>query len=153
MHRPFEYRHRVQPEEIDSLGHANNVAYVEWMQQAAIAHSATLGWPSQRYRELGCGWVVRSHAITYLQPAWAEDELVVQTWVETMRRATSVRRYEIVRIEDNVRVATAQTLWAFIDYATGELRRIPEPIREAFPLWDGPPGAGETGSGRFEEQA
>ena len=36
----FEYRHRVAAEEIDALGHANNVAYLQWMQAAALAHSA-----------------------------------------------------------------------------------------------------------------
>ena len=41
----FEYLHTVRDDEADSLGHANNVAYVEWMQSAALAHSAAQGWP------------------------------------------------------------------------------------------------------------
>ena len=41
----YHHRHTVLQSEIDSLGHANNVAYVEWMQLAAVAHSAAQGWP------------------------------------------------------------------------------------------------------------
>ena len=53
---------RSRADEIDGQGHANNVAYVQWMQDAAVAHSAAQGWPGERYVELGCGWVVRSHS-------------------------------------------------------------------------------------------
>ena len=72
----FEYHHTVDDREIDALGHANNVAYVEWMQAAAVAHSAAQGWPTQRYQDLTLGWVVRSHKIDYLQPAIAGDQIV-----------------------------------------------------------------------------
>ncbi len=132
----YEHRHTVCREEIDPLGHANNVAYVEWMQAAALAHSAAQGWPGERYRRLGQGWVVRSHAIEYLQPAWCGDEIVVRTWVATMRKATSVRHYEIVRPADGAVLATAQTRWAFVDYATGQPARIPRDIAEAFRVVD-----------------
>ena len=96
----YEHRHIVAAEEIDQLGHANNVAYVEWMQAAALAHSAAQGWPADRYRRQGQGWVVRAHAVEYLQPAFAGDRIVVRTWVATMRKATSLRRYRIFREPD-----------------------------------------------------
>jgi acyl-CoA thioester hydrolase len=40
------------------------------MQDIAIEHSAAAGWPMARYVELGAGWVVRSHFIEYLRPAF-----------------------------------------------------------------------------------
>lgn len=130
----FLYEHRVMPEEIDALGHANNIAYVQWMQDAAVAHSAALGWPGERYLEYGAGWVVRSHHIEYLSPAKAGDVIVVRTWVATMERTRSLRKYEIVRKSDGKLLARAETLWAFIDFATGAVRRIPPEIAQAFPL-------------------
>ena len=33
----FEYHHTVAAGEIDVQGHANNVAYIQWMQDAAVA--------------------------------------------------------------------------------------------------------------------
>lgn len=130
----FEYRHTVDDREIDALGHANNVAYVDWMQAAAVAHSAAQGWPTDRYQELRLGWVVRSHKIDYLQPAFAGDQIVVRTWVATMKKVTSLRRYQIVRLADEAHLATAETLWAFVNYSTGQPTRIPREIAEAFEL-------------------
>ncbi len=128
----YEYRHTVRQDEIDGLGHANNVAYVDWMQSAAIAHSAAQGWTGQRYHRLGSGWVVRSHKIDYLQPAFAGDRIVVRTWVATMKKATSLRRYRIFRQSDEILLATAETKWAFIDYGTGNPMRIPREVAESF---------------------
>ncbi len=132
----FEHLHTVADREIDALAHANNVAYVEWMQAAALAHSAAHGWPGWRYRELGCGWVVRSHTIHYHQPASAGDRIVVRTWVATMKKVTSLRRYRIIRTSDDQLLASAETKWAFINFATGQPARIPRQIAGAFQVID-----------------
>lgn len=136
----YEYPHVVDDGEIDALGHANNVVYLQWMVSAAVAHSAAQGWPGQRYRKLGSGWVVRSHAIEYRQPAVAGDRIVVRTWVATMRRVTSIRRYRIVRPVDGQVLATAETKWAFVNYATGRPARIPPQISRSYHVVDKPAG-------------
>jgi acyl-CoA thioester hydrolase len=128
----FEYRHTVRPDEIDPLGHANNVVYLEWMQAAAVAHSARQGWPGEAYRRLGRGWVVRSHHIEYRQPAVAGDEIVVRTWVATMKKVSSLRRFQILR--DRETLAVAETNWAFVDYATNRPVRIPPEVAQAFQI-------------------
>jgi acyl-CoA thioester hydrolase len=128
----FEYRHVVRSEEIDGLDHANNLAYLNWMQSAAIAHSDAVGWTTSRYFALQAGWVVRSHQIEYLQPAVLGDEVVVKTWVADMKKISSLRRYEMFRAGDNVRLAVAATNWAFIDFQTRRLTRIPDVVASAF---------------------
>lgn len=130
----FEYPHTVGDEEIDGQGHANNVVYVAWMQDAALAHSAALGWSAARYRELGMGWVARSHTIEYLRPAMAGDEIVVETHVSDMKKVTSTRRYRILRRSDGELLARAETHWAFVNLATGRPTRIPAEISRAYPL-------------------
>ena len=49
----FLHPHRVHEDEIDVLGHANNLAYLKWMLAAALAHSDVQGWPADRYHTLG----------------------------------------------------------------------------------------------------
>ena len=127
----FEYFHTVSREDIDDLGHAGNFHYIRWMQHAAIAHSAANGWPPERYDELGAGWVVRSHQITYLKPALEGDELVIRTWVENMKPATSLRRYDICR-RDGTLLARAETDWAFVNYSRQRAVRIPATVAESF---------------------
>jgi acyl-CoA thioester hydrolase len=128
----YEHRHTVREDEIDGQGHANNVVYVQWMQDAAVAHSAAQGWPGERYVEAGFGWVVRWHGIEYLQPAFAADQLIVRTWVATMQKVMSLRRYHFVRAGDRALLATAETMWAFIDYATARPARILPEVAAAF---------------------
>jgi len=130
----FEYRHQVTADEIDGVGHVNNIEYLRWMQHAAIAHSAAQGWPSQAYHELGQGWVVRSHFIEYLVPAFSGDEIVVRTWVSDMKRVTSMRRYELLRMADGKQLAIASTNWAFVKFATLQPCRVPAEVLDAFEL-------------------
>jgi acyl-CoA thioester hydrolase len=128
----FEHPHVVRASEIDGVGHVNNIEYVRWMQDAAIAHSAAQGWPPERHRELGHGWVVRSHGIEYRQPAFASDSIIVRTWVAGMSRVTSLRRYEILRSADAAVLAVAHTNWAYINFATHQPCRIPADVTAAF---------------------
>ncbi len=134
----FEYFHTVTDDEIDEQGHANNVVFVGWMQDAAVAHSATLGWTAQRYEQLGMGWVARRHTIDYLRPAFVGDQLVVETHVADMKRATSTRRYRILRRADGELLAKAETHWAFINYATGRPTRILPEILASFQILSEP---------------
>ena len=129
----FAYPHTVSSEDIDDLGHAGNYHYVRWMQHAAVAHSTANGWPPERYDELGAGWVVRSHKITYLKPAFEGDRVVIRTWVENMKPATSLRRYEIMLADGSV-LARAETDWAFINYAKRKAVRIPTEVANSFQL-------------------
>jgi acyl-CoA thioester hydrolase len=129
----FHYPHVVSREDIDELGHAGNFHYIRWMQYAAIAHSTANGWPPERYNELGGGWVVRSHQITYLKPAFEGDALSIETWVENLRSATSLRRY-LIRREDGTLLARAETDWAFVNYATQKPVRIPPELASAFEI-------------------
>ena len=127
----FEYAHQVVPEDIDQLGHAGNYHYIRWLQHAAVAHSTANGWSPERYEELGAGWVVRSHQITYLKPAFEGDAITVRTWVSNLRAVLSLRHYEILDAERNL-LARAKTDWAFVDYAKQKPTRVPQEVIDCF---------------------
>lgn len=128
-----EQRRAVEPAEIDELGHVNNLRYIEWMLAAAIDHSSAVGWPRARYEALGCAWVVRSHTIEYLRPAFVGDEVVVRTWVSEIGKVSSRRKYAIARV-DGPLLARAETLWVFISRRTHALDRVPPELQAAFPV-------------------
>lgn len=130
----YEHARVVRPDEIDRLGHVNNLVYLSWMIEAAVAHSAVQGWTAERYEQLGGGWVVRSHEIKYVEPAYDGQQIVVRTWVADMTKVASTRRYRIVRADDDRVLAKAATQWAFVDFASGTLRRIPEEVVQSFEL-------------------
>jgi len=143
----YEHYLTVTPAEIDRLGHVNNLEYLRWALAAAIAHSGAQGWPTEKYEALGAGFVVRSHEITYQQSAFAGDEVVIRTWVADFRRVTCLRRFKMIRRRDDKVLATASTEWAFVNFSTFSLARIPQEVAEAFEIVrDGAGPAGMKGA-------
>ncbi len=117
---------------IDDNGHVNNVQYVHWMQEAAMAHSAGMGWPRERYAAIGRTWIIRSHSIEYHHSAYAGETIVILTWVADFRKFRSLRKYKFFRPTDQVVLATATTQFIFCDLRTGKPMTIPPEVREAY---------------------
>jgi acyl-CoA thioester hydrolase len=134
MPRIYVHRLAVPDDVIDVNRHVNNLAYLRWMQDVATAHSVAQGWPFERYLDLGAGWFVRSHFIEYLRPAFAGDALTIRTWVADIAARSSTRRYLFLRDSDSQHIARAETLWVWVDFATGRPARIPSEVAASFPI-------------------
>jgi acyl-CoA thioester hydrolase len=118
------------PEDIDELGHVSNLVYLRWVQDVAMAHSRARGWDWARYRALGAVFMVRRHEIDYVAQVTLGDELRAETWVDTWRAASCVRKTELIR-GDKI-VARAATTWALIGVASQRPQRIPDDLVAAF---------------------
>ncbi|MCA9833108.1 MAG: acyl-CoA thioesterase [Thermomicrobiales bacterium] len=144
---------KVRFSECDPLGHVNNAVYLNYLEQAAIDHASALGWSSKELTaEAGAVFVARKHEITYRQPAYEGDTLLVCTWPTEMRGARGMRSYTISRFtgdvsgwvdrvvpfEDMPEIATgdllvtANTEWAFMNVTSGRPARIPEIVAKDF---------------------
>jgi acyl-CoA thioester hydrolase len=132
--RIYAKRFAMPSTAIDQQGHVNNLAYVAWMQDVAIEHSAAVGWPMDRYLTLGAGWVVRSHFVEYLRPAFAGEQLAVHTWLPEFTQRSTPRRYLFVREDNRQLLAQAETRWVFVDLATFRRRALPEELIAAFEI-------------------
>ncbi len=89
---------------IDENGHVNNVAYVQWMQDIAVEHYSSIG------------------GISAQGP--------YSTWVENIRRARSLRKYEFSRKSDGEVLARGETDWVVVDANTGSPRAIAEEVKQ-----------------------
>jgi len=123
--RAFSLRFSVAPSDIDELGHANNVVWVRWVNEAAIAHSRSAGLGPDVYVALGVVWVVRRHDVEYLVPALEGEQLEATTWVANIKGATSLRRTTFRRAADGKLLSRATTTWALVDMGSGKPRRVP----------------------------
>ena len=133
MPQIYRYELVVPQEAEDQNGHVNNVEYLRWMQDAAMRHSETTGC-TQATNEAGATWVVRTHKIEYLKPAFAGERIVVVTWVSDFRRVQSLRKYRIIRPADKALLACGETNWVFVDAQKGSLRSIPKEVKAKFEL-------------------
>ena len=129
----YRYTFTVPTEALDQNGHVNNVHYVQWMQEAAVRHYESMGGvpPTQA---IGATWVVRSHHVDFLSPAFAGDQIEVRTWVANLRRVRSLRKYEFVRVSDGVTLVRGETDWVFVEVESGRPVAIAGSIKGIFNL-------------------
>jgi acyl-CoA thioester hydrolase len=132
----YDHHLTVLPSDIDENEHANNLCYLRWMNEAALAHSAENGWTPQRYVDFGAAWFARKHTIEYLAPSFAGDKLIVRTGVSDWYKFKSTRTYRILRISDGKVIAKAETLWVFVNLSTGKPTRLPKEVADAFVIVD-----------------
>jgi acyl-CoA thioester hydrolase len=123
---------------IDVNHHVNHLEYLRWMQDLAIEHSAARDWPQERYQETRIAWVVRSHSIEYLRPAFAGDALSLLTWVADLRSRSSLRKYLVWRTSDRQILVQAETRWVLVDAGTGRACAIPDELRSSFEVVSDP---------------
>jgi acyl-CoA thioester hydrolase len=127
--RIYEHPLRVAPEDIDRNGHVNNVVYLRYAQDAAVAHWLSVASDAQQASAV---WVARRHEIDYLRPALLADALIARTWVGEASGATFERFVEIVRSVDGESLAKVRTVWVLLDPATLRPRRVTPEIRAPF---------------------
>ena len=125
----FQIRLRVQAGDIDAQGHVNNVVYLRWAQEVAIAHWEALA-PAEEQARIG--WVALRHEIDYKGAAYLEDEVLVRTWVGTVSGLSFERHTEMVRARDEKVLARARTIWCPIDPKTGRAKRVSPELRALF---------------------
>ena len=125
----FELSITVAPADIDRLGHVNNVAYLRWVQDAAVAHWSATAPAADQARLL---WVVVRHEIDYLAPALPGDAIVARTWVGTATRIRFERCTELLRAGDRTVLAKARTIWCPIDAETRRPAPVSAEVRARF---------------------
>lgn len=128
-HEYFEEIYPVESDDIDQLGHVNNIVYLRWVQDIAIAHWNSLTTEEQREALI---WVVVRHEIDYKHPAYPGDSVIARTWVGAASGLHFERFTDFYRAGDNTLLAKALTLWCPIDRQTGRLKRVPPTIRTLF---------------------
>jgi acyl-CoA thioester hydrolase len=128
-HEIFELPREIHPADIDDLGHVNNVVYLHWVQDVAIAHWTSAATPEQQAE---VAWVAVRHEIDYKHPALPGDVVIARTWVGTADSHRFERHTEIVRAADRKVLARARTVWCPINRTTGRLTRVSDEVRSVF---------------------
>ena len=126
---PFELTLAVEPADIDALGHVNNVVYLRWVQDIAIAHWRAVASAADQERFL---WVVVRHEIDYKQAALLGDGILARTWVGSATRIKFERHTELLRASDRCLLAKARTVWCPIDAVTGKPTSVSAEVRAGF---------------------
>ncbi|MES2033768.1 MAG: acyl-CoA thioesterase [Pseudomonadota bacterium] len=114
--------------DIDANGHVNNVVYLGWVQDIAIAH-----WESRAPAEEQAkwAWVVLRHEIDYRRPLMPGETATGRTWVG-QRRGPRFDRYVRIDGPDGEMCAQTHSEWVLVDAATKRPARVPEWMETMF---------------------
>jgi acyl-CoA thioester hydrolase len=122
----------VADDDVDFLGHVNNVVWVRYVIEIAEGHARSRASTSSGARDSNAQWIVRRHEIDYRASANAGEEILEETWVDKIRGARSLRASRFTRASNGELLVEALTQWAFVDASTLRPRRIPRELLDAY---------------------
>ena len=123
----YEYDVDVAAEDIDEMGHVNNAVYLKWVQAAVLNH-----WRRFAPKEVAAAhlWVALKHEISYLQPAFLNDRVVVKVVLEKLLGARAFYK-TMINHDDDV-LAEVKSCWCCLDSATRKPVRLARDIVARF---------------------
>ncbi|MBD2081178.1 acyl-CoA thioesterase [Leptolyngbya sp. FACHB-17] len=128
----YSEEREVQSQHCDVQNHLNNVVYVQWIQDIAIAAYRSKGYSRKFDKNNHIIWFVRRHEIDYLSPAFVGDVVRLTTWVEGGTLSTFFRRVEFVRVSDQKALCRSLTEWCYFDAKRNRPAKIPSEIKAVF---------------------
>ncbi len=126
----FTQRFPVDAADIDELGHVNNIVYLRYAQDIAIAH-----WRARASAEMVANfvWVVMRHEVDYRAQLRLGDEVEVRTWVDDAPRGPLWPRYvDVYRLGGDKPAAQIKSDWCMLDAQTRKLKRVPPELVQRF---------------------
>ena len=123
----FSHSFSVSSEDIDAQGHVNNVAYVRWIQDIAVAHWFHATTADQQKKHT---WVLLRHEIDYKKPSFEGEEINAVTRVGDWTAVTCERFTEIFRGTDLL--VKSRAIWCMIDRNTNKPVRISQELKKVF---------------------
>jgi acyl-CoA thioester hydrolase len=126
----FVQRFPVDAADIDELGHVNNIVYLRYAQEIAIAHWSARAMPEMTANYV---WVVLRHEADYRAALTMGDEVEVSTWVDEAPQGAAWARFvEIRKAGAEKPSAQIKSNWALLDAKTRRVKRVPQEIVERF---------------------
>lgn len=134
----FEIPIAVTPDDIDENNHVNNVVFLRWVYEVALAHWNASADPSM---QSNYGWVATRHELDYRREALLGDPIVARTWIGAVDSRRFERHTEIVRTSDQAVLARGRTYWCLMSRSTGKVTRIPPEMTALFVEYVVSPGS------------
>ncbi len=111
------------PHHIDANGHVNNVVYLDWAQQLAIAHWDSRAPEDERAR---WAWIAIRHEVDYRRPLVLGETATGRTWVAEASEGPRFDRFVRIDGPDGQMCAQVRTVWVLIEQSSGRPRRVPD---------------------------
>lgn len=120
----FSFETVVGIDDVSMAGEALPSALLRIFQNAAIAHTLSVGFAAGWFSEHKRAWVLREVEYVKHAPVRLDDRLHVLTWSRGIEKIRGYRDFTLTR--DGTRVVSASSTWIFLDSGTMRPIRVPE---------------------------
>lgn len=127
----YTYKTTVRYEDLDSEGFVTPTAILNYLQNTAISHAASVGYDFYTMKEQGIAWVIMCwHVKLGRRIRWNEN-LTVQTWPYSFRGSIGKRCFKVLA-EDGEVLAEADSWWALIHLADQSMAEVSPEMAAAY---------------------
>ena len=124
----FSIRTKVRYCETDQMGLVHHGSYINYFEEARISWISNLGFSYSEMEKSGIILPVSKLNVSYLRPAYFDDDLVVNVELAELPTSRLIFNYTI-KNEDEV-VVTGTTVLAFLNKETKKPVRCPDYMLE-----------------------
>jgi len=116
---------KVRFYELDPYRHLNHSVYIQYFEVGRIDLFAAFGWTLAHMEDLGTQIVVTEIETQFIAPGVEGDDLIVETWVESVKRVTAWFGQRIVRGDETLATQRVRGAVVTLD---GRPTRFPEEL-------------------------
>lgn len=127
MSRTLAHPIEILPADIDFMGHVNNARYLNWVQDAVVAHWQKIAPPAAVAQHL---WVALKHEITYRKPAFLNDDIIATVVLDKVEGVRAFYTTLIARGDEVL--AEVKSSWCSLDATTLRPARIAKDVAAKF---------------------
>ena len=124
----------VRWDDMDALGHVNNIVYLQYFEQSRIEWAESVG---RAFDQKGESMILLKSIVTYLKPLVYPADLVVRLYAGPVG-GSSFTLYNDLFVKGNeaAPVAEGEFIIVWFDYRSGKPAKVPQAMRA---LLEGPP--------------
>lgn len=104
-------------------------ALMQLLQTAATTHVETAGYQMEK-TIADTGWVLNKLHIKILRFPQYKEPIEIVTWSRRIKGVTGIREFEVYAARE--KVATASSVWVFIDMQAKKIKRIPKEMNDIY---------------------
>jgi acyl-CoA thioester hydrolase len=132
QHAFHETRLRVRYAETDQMGVVYHSNHLIWFEVGRVELMREMGFSYRDMeRDNGCFIAVAEAKCRYRSPIYYDEEVVVRTWLKSVRKSVVVFNYELVRAENRALLAEGETTHIVTD-SKMKVVALPEKYLTAF---------------------
>lgn len=125
----FMQTRTAKPEDIDELGHVNNVVYLKWAQDIAVQHWQHIASEDLQSRII---FMAHRHEIDYRGQVLPGEDVEIRTWLGRAKGARFARHFDIRKAGARKPAVQIMTDWVMLDAKTRRPKRVSAETLEAF---------------------